>query len=294
MGEEKKYSWVEYIHQRIEKNKNFIGMISGPTGSGKTWAGLSIAELLDKDFNIDRVVFKATELMALVNSGTLKSGSVILWDEAGIDLSSRSWQSAMNKMLNFLLQTFRHKNIILFLTAPYGDFVDSASRKLFHAEFETVSINKELKKCTIKPKLLQYNSSNKKWYRKYLRVIKEEMLVKIKRWAIPKPSKEIINVYEEKKEKFTDSLNREIERTLLSIDKVEEDVLTDRQRDIVGFWKKGIYNRKYLSEQIGIQYSQLNQNVRWMRKKGFDEKKFQEEFPKREIRDILKTGEPTT
>ena len=47
-----KYSWVRYISNRINNNKNFILMISGPTGSGKTWAGLSLGEMLDEQFNV--------------------------------------------------------------------------------------------------------------------------------------------------------------------------------------------------------------------------------------------------
>lgn len=282
--ETKDYSWVRYIHQRIKNNKNFILMISGPTGSGKTWAGLAIGELVDEDFNIDRVVFKGSELMKLINSNELKSGSVILWDEAGIDLSSRSWQSMMNKMLNFLLQTFRHKNFILILTAPYGDFIDVSSRKLFHAEFETVSINKAKKTCSIKPKLLQYNSSNKKWYRKYLQSIRTGFgRVKIKRWSVPKPSDELIEVYERKKLIFTKELNKDIQEKLLKIDKVDEDRLTDRQRKIVDFWKKGIYHQNFIAAELDSDPTTITRNVKWLKKKGFDREKYKIEYPPLEI-----------
>ncbi len=277
------YTWVKYIHQRIDNNKNFICLISGATGSGKTWVGLSMGELLDPEFGIDRVIFKGSELMDLINSGELKSGSVILWDEAGIDLSSRSWQSMMNKMLNFLLQTFRHKNLVLIMTAPYGDFIDVASRKLFHAEFETVAINKRKKTCAIKPLLLQYNSSNKKWYRKYLQVIKKGIgQIKIKRWNVPKPSDELIEVYEKKKNEFTDSLNKEIGRSLVKIEK-DEDTLTDKQRDIVEYWKQGIYNQTFIGSEIGMEGSQLSNNIKWMKKKGYNRDEYKKEYPPREI-----------
>ena len=266
----KEYSWVNYIKRRIKNNKNFIAIISGPTGSGKTWAALSIGEKLDENFNIVRVVFKGSALMKLVNSKELKSGAVILWDEAGIDLSSRAWQSIMNKMLNFLLQTFRHRNFILIMTAPYGDFVDIASRKLFHAEFETVTINKAKQTCTLKPKLLQYNPSNKKWYRKYLKVVKKGIgLIKIERWAIPKPSKELIDAYEKKKEIFTHSLNIDIERKLNRIEKGDEGRLTDKQTKILNYWKKGVFSQKEIAGKIGVLAPRISENVRWMRNKGF-------------------------
>lgn len=205
-----KYSLVRYARERIKKNKNFVMCFTGPTGSGKSWCALSYAELIDDDFDIDRVVFRAKDLMELINSGKLKSGSVILWDEAGIDLSNRNWQSTMNKVINYLLQTFRHRNFILIFTVPYTDFLDAASRKLFHANFETVGINRQKKTCTVKPKMLQYNANMNKFYAKYLKAIKNHRKVKIRRWAVPAPSKELIKKYEEKKLEFTSNLNKDI------------------------------------------------------------------------------------
>src|SRR3972149_1221824 len=208
------YSLVRYIHRRIKNNKNFLATITGPTGSGKSWTALSMAQLLDPEFNADRVIFKARELMKLINDGTLHSGSVIVWDEAGIDLSNRNWQSVTNKMLNALLQTFRHKNFILFFTVPFHDFIDSSSKKLFHADFETQRINKNQEVVVIKPKLLQYNSNLAKWYRKYLKVSINGKIVKVKRWSVPKPSDELIKAYEERKNFFTKDLNKDIDKQL--------------------------------------------------------------------------------
>lgn len=214
----KDYSLVRYIHRRIKNNKNFLATITGPTGSGKSWSGLSMAELIDPNFTIDRVIFRARDLMKLINKGELKPGSVIIWDEAGIDLSNRNWQSVTNKMLNALLQTFRHQNFILFFTVPYHDFIDSSSRKLFHADFETQKINKNQKVVIIKPKLLQYNSNLAKWYRKYLKVQINNRMVKIKRWSVPKPSDALIKAYEEKRKSFTKDLNKDIDKQLLELE----------------------------------------------------------------------------
>ena len=105
--------WVRYIHQRIKQNKNFLGFISGPTGSGKSWSSISIAEQLDPTFTDERIVFSGIELMKLINSDKLKKGSVIVFEEAGIGMSNKNWQSTINKMLNFLIQTFRHRNFVL-------------------------------------------------------------------------------------------------------------------------------------------------------------------------------------
>lgn len=211
---EQDYSLVRYIHRRIKNNKNFLCTITGPTGSGKSFTALSLGELIDPEFNASRVIFKARQLMKLINEGNLKPGSVIIWDEAGIDLSNRNWQSVTNKMLNALLQTFRHKNFILFFTVPYHDFIDSATKKLFHADFETQRINKIQEVVVIKPKLLQYNSNLSKWYRKYLKVSVNGKIVKIRKWKVPKPSEELIKEYEKAKNQFTKDLNVDIDEQL--------------------------------------------------------------------------------
>lgn len=212
------YSMVRYILNRIRNNKNFLATITGPTGSGKSWTALSIAELLDPTFSVDRIIFKGKDLMKLINEGDLKAGSVIIWDEAGIDLSNRNWQSVTNKMLNALLQTFRHRNFILIFTVPFHDFIDSSSKKLFHADFETQRINKNKMEVIIKPKLLQYNPNLGKWYRKYLKVKRQGKIFKVKRWAVPKPSDKLIKDYEERKNQFTRKLNEDIHKELAKLE----------------------------------------------------------------------------
>ena len=201
-GKEK--NWILFIKGRIKKNKNFLACVTGSTGSGKSWSSLKIAEDLDPNFNIDRVVFDGISLMELINSGTLNKGSVIVFEEAGIEMSNKSWQSVINKMLNFLIQTFRHKQIILLLNSPFMDFIDASTRKLFHAEFKTVGIDYKQKQVISNPQHIQYNGRMQKFYYKHLRVItKEYGIIPVMSWRIDKPSKELLKQYEIKKTKFT-------------------------------------------------------------------------------------------
>lgn len=210
LGKPKEKYWVSYIKTRIKQNKNFLGFISGPTGSGKSWSSLSIGESLDPDFTIDRVVFNGRELMRLINNGDLKSGSVIVFEETGVEMNNKNWASVTNKMLNFLMQTFRHKNYVLIMNSPYMDFVDASTRKLFHAELRTLSIDAKKNVCKLKPQLIQYNSRRQKFYYKRLRVIKPEGVLPVDVWTVEKPSRELIKAYELKKTAYTDELNRDI------------------------------------------------------------------------------------
>lgn len=210
-------SWIRYIKQRIRRNKNMLMLISGATGSGKSYCSLRIAQELDPEFNIERCVFTGIELMDLINSGKLGSGNVIVFEEAGIDLSNRSWQSTMNKLLNFLLQTFRHKNFILIFNSPYADFIDKSSRKLFHSECQTLSIDFKNKQVRLKPLLIQYNSRNEKFYYKFLRCVTKDGVLPVKVWRVDMPDAELLKQYERKKNEFTSRLNKNILEELKDI-----------------------------------------------------------------------------
>jgi len=280
--EESEYAWVRYIRDRLHnRNKNFLPMITGPTGSGKSWTALSIGEMVDDDFDEDRIVFRASELLELINSGNLKRGSVILWDEAGIDMSNRNWQSHLNKTMNYLLQTFRHRNFCLIFTAPYGDFIDTATRKLFHAEFETDGINRTKGTCAIKPKMLQYNAELKKWYKKYLKVIKDQSgMTKIRRWAVPKPSKEIIDKYERKKLRFTNELNTDLEATIkkLKAKNKPEEPRGSLQKKVLLQWKQGEFIQHKIASNINSTQSQVCKAEKGMEKQGFIKENYKEMF----------------
>ncbi|MCD4759352.1 AAA family ATPase [archaeon] len=214
-----KYSWIKYIKHRIRNNKNFLVFTGGPTGVGKSWSNLSIAQMLNPKFTVKDCVFRGKDLMRRINSGQIKSGMPLVFDEAGIDLSNRSWQSTTNRLLNALLQTFRHKRIVLLMNSPYMDFVDASTRKLFHAEFQILGVNKETQTAICKPQLLQFNARMSKFYYHYLKIINNKKMIPVKRWNIPKPSDGLVKEYEKKKTAFTKALNEGIYKELEAMEK---------------------------------------------------------------------------
>lgn len=233
--------FVQYIHNRIKRNKNFVACITGPTGSGKSWSALRLAESIDPDFTIENLCFSPREFMSLVSGTTkqLKKGSVIVFDEVQVSMSHLDYQSLQSKMLNYVFQTFRHRNFILFMTSPHFNFINASLRRLFHARIETISINPNEKQVTLKPLLLQVNQDTGDVYRKYLRVhVKGQGVVPLQRMRVSMPSDELIGAYEEKKTAFTQGLNESIERDLAKLEKGSKDKnrpkFTPRQEEIIG------------------------------------------------------------
>jgi hypothetical protein len=265
--------WISYINGRIKKKKNFLGFIGGPTGSGKSWSGVSICEQGDPTFGPDRIITSMRQLMKLINSGKLKDGSWIFWDEAGIDISSKNWQQLTNKLINFLFQTFRHKRLVLIFTSPYLDFIDASTRKLFHAEFMTNGINYENNTCRLKPQLIQYNHKYKKFYYKYLRVrTLDRGVAPLKMWNVSKPSQWLIDEYERIKTDFTTSLNNDIERQLDEAEnkksnKIKKE-LTPIQKEVLTLMAK--YNDiNHVAEDIGVTARTIWFHISQSRKKGY-------------------------
>lgn len=222
-------SWARWLVRRtMKKNQNNLVGIIGKTGSGKTWSAISICEIMSKldgvPFGINNIVFDLKELMDLINSGELKKGSKIIFDEPQISISAKDFQSKANKVFNYLVTTFRHRNLTLFFCTPFESLLDKTTRKLFHARFETMSINRNTKTCKLKPRYLEYSDWKSQPYQKKLIVFFQNKAGKsyhrkMFSWDVPKPSEELINQYEEKKLEFTNRLNKNISFELEKFEK---------------------------------------------------------------------------
>lgn len=266
--------FCQYIKTRITKNKNFLCCVVGSTGSGKSYASLWLAQELDPEFSIENVVFTPMQLMDLINSKekTLKRGSVILCDEMGIITSHKTWMSQTNRLIHFLLQTFRHKNFILLMCVPHFTFIDASVRKLFHAVVETTKINYEEKTCKLKAKLIQVNAQTGKGYYKYLRVNSKDGLVPLKTISSFIPNQDLLKKYERKKTEFTRQLNEKISRSLDAVYKKElkqmpED-LPPRQAECLSLLKQKLTVQD-IAKRMGNTPMTVYEHLKGLKNKGY-------------------------
>ena len=260
-----------YIKQRIERKKNFLCVITGQTGSGKSMASLRLAEQLDPDFDERNICFTPNEFLDLIDGKTkkLKAGSVIVWDELQVAMSNMDFQSMVAKMVNFLLQTFRYQNYIVIMTTPHFSFVNAGARKLFHCRMETISINKNAKTCKLKPLLLQTNQSTGKVYEKFLRVkLAGRKVVPLKRINVGLPSKELIKAYDDKKDIFNQNMRDDIKSELENKDASDiKKPLTKKQQVVVEYLEQGMKVPE-IAELLGCYPAQVYQHFKFLRRKG--------------------------
>lgn len=274
-------SFITFINKRLRNNLNFICLFSGATGIGKTWNGISLAYQLDPEFDAEKqITFDFKETMQLVNSSWLKGKKlkVILWDEPQISVSNRSWQSLTNKLMNYLLSTFRHQNIVLIFCAPYKDFLDSQAMKLLHCIFECQGVNRKKKLSKVRPKIQQYNAMLKKTYQHPLYVIRDGKVRPLRVWDITKPPQKLIDIYERRKTEFTSRLNKEIESQLdnISTDGSKVKPLTELQEKILACWKQGTFKQKEIGKLLKKPQSQISMNEGYMFRKGHIKENYKE------------------
>jgi len=200
----------DYIKRELKAGRNFTCLFVGRPGTGKTYSAIRLCEQVDSNFTSKSIVFKVEDLLDLVKNSS--KGDAILFDEAAIAASNRqSYMNKYNKAFSFLLQTFRHRQIVLVATMPDLRFLDAGCRRLFNALFESKKVRLKMKKCDVQPKLIENNPQTGKEYYKYPRTKSGAVVTLIQ---FGKPHAKILKPYERRKHKFTKELYDE---TLLSL-----------------------------------------------------------------------------
>jgi len=229
--------YISRVRMRLLKNnQNWLAIICGGTGSGKSYSALSIADTIcPRGITVRRnVVFNSTQfLRKLVDKNQLQKGDIIIFDEAGVGMSSREWYSVQNKLLGSVLQTFRNMNVGVIFTTPNLSFIDVQARKLFHNYFETVYLDYEEELAYLKCRDIQHNSLFDKTYYKKPRFNNEGLTTCMDFIAIPKPREALIKEYEEVKNEYTEELNLNALNELTGKNKpVKKDLKQENQKVI--------------------------------------------------------------
>jgi len=198
---------TKLIKQNVNQmSRNYCILCVSAVGLGKTYSMIKLALNVDPTFNVKRIIFSIPELLEMVHEGKVEPGQAILFDEAGISASNReSYMNKFNKAMSFLLQTWRHRQIILFVTCPSIMFLDKGVRSMFDMIIEPKKIVKSRKVVQCAARLVQHNHQMGKTYYHNLKTTSGEVL----KLEISKPPLRLTNSYEKKKTAFTTELYKE-------------------------------------------------------------------------------------
>lgn len=194
-----------------ERNDNWMGAFCGETGSGKSYAALRFCEVLDPNFTVDQVAFSVPEFLKLVIDDSYGRGSMIMQEEASIAAASEAYMEKTNKALRQVSETWRHQCRGAAFTFPAFGRLDSGVRGRMSALLQMVEVNEDKGQSRAKYKYVQQNSDTGKLYKKYP-VINGKQYQQL---VFQKPSPELLEAYEQRKQEFTDELNEELLEELL-------------------------------------------------------------------------------
>jgi hypothetical protein len=275
--------FLKWLYSRLIKhNKNVLGCNLGPTGSGKSYRDLRMAELwydyhFHKPFPLDNICFGVLAALRRISSKELKRGDVIIFEESGAGLGSLDFQSKTSKMFTYVLQSFRSMNIGIFFNLPYLSMLNKQARMLMHYSFESAGVDFERKINVCKPFLQQVNQKTGKIYSKYPRIKVNGKMKTFKKFEFNLPSKYLIDAYETKKLQYlhdtTKQYTDELEK--LEYDKmIKLEVKKMKESDLE--WKIDLETKpiKQIAQEKGCSERRCYQKKEWFEEKGIKFKLF--------------------
>jgi len=289
---------------RLDSGKNCLIGIVGGTGSGKSFASVCIlywchvymhGEPPSLEFMRRHWFFRAKDFLEKMNDPNLQKKALNLWDEmgSGESASHKTHQSIQNKVISWLVMTFRNLEQLVIFTVPDLSFVDKSVRNLLHFQLETRNILKGEKVCIIKPLELQYNLRMSKMFYHNLMYPADDgsgFMDEVDVVGIPLAPKDFIKAYEEDSWKFKGELNIKLQKMLEKADEKEkfsnligEDLIlercTARQKQMWELITSGETSTNKIAEIMGLPASTISQNFKYMRRKGLNIFKYTRKTP---------------
>lgn len=206
------------IFNRVKANKNWLGVMCGATGSGKSYFSLAVCEKFFKRFTVDNIVFSVKEYLDKFQD--CKAGDMILFDE-GEEWNARRAMEQKNVEFGNILSMIRFTQISTIFTLPDLRQIDVTLVRLMHNYMYTMDIDRRTcplwqRKRTgihfyeiVKERLPQGNSRDLKVRYPVMDVVvrnnrtmkRYEKTIKITELWYKAPSQELLDQYEEMKKK---------------------------------------------------------------------------------------------
>lgn len=107
---------LDEYRRLIRQDRDYVYIVDGKEGSGKSVFSMQIAKKLDPDFTVDNIVWSIEDFKNKIM--TLPKYSAVMFDEAFRGFSSRATLSTINKKLIQLLMECRQRNLHIIMVLP--------------------------------------------------------------------------------------------------------------------------------------------------------------------------------
>ena len=220
MSEKKSMTGIEnsefILKLRRDLNRGFGKFLicTGKPGTGKSFAALRLGEIIDDNFNLDQIIvgdnLGFVSLLERALSGEFPNGTFILFDEAGMGMSSREWNKKQNKLMSVVFQLIRKMGLCIAFTVPTFNMIDVTARRISNYWMDAVGINLHTKRSSFKLWWLDYNNYFDKIYRHNFKQNGKDITL----WQFKLPERIDLNEYEKKKDATIKELLREAREVL--------------------------------------------------------------------------------
>jgi hypothetical protein len=239
------------------ENQHFMGAIVGREGTGKSHSALKLARTVDPSFTAEDVYFDPQDLLKAFDSDDYGTGDVIVLDEAGVGLGNRSWYDKEQILLNQTLQTVRDDNMGVFFTLPRLEELDSQTIGRLHAFIEMMDVFPDEGWAISKWKNINLTRDGRgQEYKKYPRLRVNGVKKRITRFGIAAPPADLVDEYEQRKERFKDKL---YEDAIAAYDDEEKEKQADPQDVADEILEEGV--AEYVSEHGGNGRQYIDQEL---------------------------------
>lgn len=132
---------LDKVKRRVlSKDRDFVAIVDGEEGVGKSVFAQQIAAYLDDDFNMDKIVFTSDKFIQLIKDPKTKKGSCIILDEAMSSANARGSLTEVNRAMQAVASEMRQKNLFILMLIPSFFDLDKyfalwRCRALFHLYF---------------------------------------------------------------------------------------------------------------------------------------------------------------
>jgi len=118
-----------------KKDYDWVWIVDGGEGSGKSVFSMQLAKLVDPSFNLERVCMTPNEFTKAIIKAN--KGQAVVFDEGFTGLSSRASLTEINRLMVSLMMEMRQKNLFIVVVMPTIFLLDRyvalfRARGLFH------------------------------------------------------------------------------------------------------------------------------------------------------------------
>ena len=108
---------IDKVKDRItKKDKDYVLLIDGYEGSGKSTFGMQMGKFVDPSLTLDRVCLTADEFKQRILDA--KKGQCVIYDEAVTGMSAGNSITRIGKLLKSLMMQMRQQNLFVIVILP--------------------------------------------------------------------------------------------------------------------------------------------------------------------------------